>query len=207
MAADEPGEGLRARKKRETRARISDTAMRLFLERGFDQVTVAEVAAAADVSEKTVFNYFATKEELVLDLDADREAAWVAAVTSIPGGTPLAGLRAHVLLRTTSMPTGPAAAFRAVIAGSTLLQARGARMRTRHEAAVTRALSGHLGTRRTDPTPAIIAHQVLAIPPLASRMAQEELAGGAAPSLVVTRVRRLVNRAFDILERGLTPTS
>ena len=58
-------EGLRERKKRQTREAIAAAAMALFHERGFDAVTVADVARAADVSEKTVFNYFPTKEDLV----------------------------------------------------------------------------------------------------------------------------------------------
>jgi AcrR family transcriptional regulator len=57
--------GLRERKKRQTREVIAETARRLFSERGFDRVTVAEIARAADVAEKTVFNYFPTKEDLV----------------------------------------------------------------------------------------------------------------------------------------------
>src|SRR5919107_1205299 len=57
--------GLRERKKEETRRRIAEAARELFVERGFDRVTVAEVARAADVSEKTVLNYFPTKEDLV----------------------------------------------------------------------------------------------------------------------------------------------
>src|SRR3954464_8318315 len=59
-----PIEGLRARKKRVAREAIAATARRLFAERGFDAVTVAEIAAAADVWEKTVFNHFPTKEDL-----------------------------------------------------------------------------------------------------------------------------------------------
>ena len=62
-----PPEGLRERKKRLMRQQLSDTATRMFLERGFDAVRVAEVAEACGVSEKTVFNYFPTKEALVLD--------------------------------------------------------------------------------------------------------------------------------------------
>src|SRR5580700_4982274 len=62
-----PAEGLRERKKRLMRQQLSDTATAMFLERGFDGVRVAEVAAACGVSEKTVFNYFSVKEALVMD--------------------------------------------------------------------------------------------------------------------------------------------
>jgi AcrR family transcriptional regulator len=58
---------LRDRKKRELRQRFSDTASSIFLDRGLDSVSVIEVAAACDVSEKTVYNYFPTKESLLLD--------------------------------------------------------------------------------------------------------------------------------------------
>src|ERR671922_2428172 len=57
--------GLRERKKQQTRELIAGTARRLFTERGFERVTVAEIARTADVSEQTVFNYFPTKEDLV----------------------------------------------------------------------------------------------------------------------------------------------
>jgi AcrR family transcriptional regulator len=60
-------EGLRARKRQEVRTRISDTATRLFKKRGFDAVSVEEVAREADVSKATVFNYFECKEDLLLD--------------------------------------------------------------------------------------------------------------------------------------------
>src|ERR1700691_2068976 len=61
------GGGLRERKKRLLRQQLSDTATRMFMERGFDAVRVIEVAEACGVSDKTVFNYFPTKEALVLD--------------------------------------------------------------------------------------------------------------------------------------------
>jgi AcrR family transcriptional regulator len=67
--------GLRERKKAETRQTISDVATRLFEARGFEPVTVAEIAAAANVSAKTVFNYFPAKEDLFFDAeDAVRDA-------------------------------------------------------------------------------------------------------------------------------------
>jgi AcrR family transcriptional regulator len=62
-----PDEGLRERKRRMTRQRISDVATTLFVARGFDNVTVAEIADYAGVSEKTAYNYFPTKEAMVLD--------------------------------------------------------------------------------------------------------------------------------------------
>src|SRR3954452_13782181 len=60
----QPQPGLRERKKQQTRLLIANTARRLFAERSFESVTVADVARAADVSEATVFNYFPTKEDL-----------------------------------------------------------------------------------------------------------------------------------------------
>jgi AcrR family transcriptional regulator len=73
-------EGLRERKKRQTRQYISDVATGLFLERGFDAVTIAEIADAADVSVNTVYNYFPAKEDLFLDRTQGvvfRLARWV----------------------------------------------------------------------------------------------------------------------------------
>jgi AcrR family transcriptional regulator len=74
-----PGEGLRERKRRLTRQRISDVATVLFSTRGFDNVTVAEVAETVGVSEKTIYNYFPTKEAMVLD-QADEAIAAFAGV-------------------------------------------------------------------------------------------------------------------------------
>ena len=71
--------GLRARKKARTRDAIADAAISLFLAHGFDQVSVNDIAAAAEVSKPTLFRYFATKEDLVLHRFADHngEAARV----------------------------------------------------------------------------------------------------------------------------------
>ena len=85
--AGTPTEGLRERKKRAARETIAATARRLFAERGFDAVTVAEVAAAADVSHKTVFNYFATKEDLAFAGREEGIAQFVAAIAERPTGS------------------------------------------------------------------------------------------------------------------------
>jgi AcrR family transcriptional regulator len=75
-------EGLRERKKRETRQRISDIATGLFLEHGFVTVTIAEVAEASDVSVNTVYNYFPAKEDLFFDRSSgvvEQLSRWVRA--------------------------------------------------------------------------------------------------------------------------------
>src|SRR3954454_3146606 len=78
--------GLRERKKQQTREQIARVAMKLFLKRGFDAVTVAEVADAAGVSEKTVFNYFPAKEDLVFPAGGERFAALLERIRSRPAG-------------------------------------------------------------------------------------------------------------------------
>ena len=89
-------EGLRARKKRLLRQQLSDTATRMFMERGFEAVRVVEVAEACGVSDKTVFNYFPAKEALVLDRLEGTIAALRAALAT-PGLAPLdAALRSSL---------------------------------------------------------------------------------------------------------------
>ncbi|MEU8057145.1 TetR/AcrR family transcriptional regulator [Microbispora bryophytorum] len=86
--------GLRERKKRQTRSLISDVASGLFMQRGFDHVTVAEVAEAAGVSTKTVFNYFPRKEDLFLDRYPEAVELVTQAVRErAEGESPLAALR------------------------------------------------------------------------------------------------------------------
>src|SRR5215211_2138811 len=90
--------GLRERKKQQTRQAIADTACRLFSERGFDAVTVAEIARAVDVAEKTVFNYFPTKEDLFYSrLEAFEEELLSAIREREPGESALAAFRRFML--------------------------------------------------------------------------------------------------------------
>jgi len=89
----QPPPGLRERKRIETRQRIADTASLLFMTRGFEAVTVAEIAAAADVSKVTVFNYFPRKEDMFFDRQPEAQAMLTAAVEDrAPGRTPLAAI-------------------------------------------------------------------------------------------------------------------
>lgn len=99
--------GLRERKKARTRLQISDIATGLFLDRGFDEVTVAEVAKVAGVSVKTVFNYFGSKEDLLFD----REPEWLAAIDALvasrgPGRGLIPVLQADVEVRWPALELG-----------------------------------------------------------------------------------------------------
>lgn len=97
LVGNEPS--LRARKKARTRALLVETAARLFHKRGFDAVTVSEIAHAADVSEQTVYNYFPTKEALVLDEDEAFSAHFAAIVSDRPGGMSVAAVFRRDALR------------------------------------------------------------------------------------------------------------
>jgi AcrR family transcriptional regulator len=87
-------QGLRERKKAATRLAISDVATRLFIERGFDFVTVAEIAEAANVAKMTVFNYFPRKEDLFFDReDEGRSLIREALLKRARGESPLIALQ------------------------------------------------------------------------------------------------------------------
>jgi AcrR family transcriptional regulator len=87
-------EGLRERKKRRTRELIAATAARLFAEHGYEQVSVLDVADAAEVSEQTVYNYFPTKRALVLDRDEYlRDELTTLIANRPPGVSPAAAIR------------------------------------------------------------------------------------------------------------------
>ena len=95
----------RVRKRIRTRQQIADAAAALFAARGYDAVTVAEIARLADVSEQTVYNFFPSKEQLVLDEDAAFEARLVGMIRGRPGGTKVADAvraGAHAFLKEAS---------------------------------------------------------------------------------------------------------
>jgi AcrR family transcriptional regulator len=121
---------LRERKKRETRQRISDVATELFFARGFDAVTIEEIAAAANVSKVTVFNYFARKEDLLFDREDEVKLLLREALGARPKGqSPIDALRRlvdrlreqkHPFARIDSQTVG----FFRVVAASPSLKAR-----------------------------------------------------------------------------------
>ncbi|MEU6036990.1 helix-turn-helix domain-containing protein [Actinomadura sp. NPDC047616] len=90
--------GLRERKKRRTRKKIADTAIGLFLEHGYEPVSLAQIAEAAEVSRRALFAYFPSKEDLVLERVADHESEHAQVVRGRPPEVPpLAALRDHFL--------------------------------------------------------------------------------------------------------------
>ncbi|MBY8342631.1 TetR/AcrR family transcriptional regulator [Streptomyces spinosirectus] len=159
-------EGLRERKKRQTRQYISDVATGLFVERGFDAVTVAEVADAANVSVNTVYNYFPAKEDLFLDRAAgvvDRLSRWVRARDAGESA-------AHAVLRelrreveTVSPGVGLVEGydrFMRVLHGAPSLRSRMWGMQQQIQEHLEQTLREETGTTDADPLPALIAGQI-----------------------------------------------
>ena len=200
-------EGLRARKKRAAREAIAATARRLFAERGFDAVTVAEVAAAADVSEKTVFNYFPTKEDLAFAGREEGIAQFVAAITERPPGTSV--LDVFRAMTTTVLDVFVAGgdedllAVAKIIRGSPTLQERLTVGWESGAAAITAAIAETSGAADDDLVPGIVArtlwftHRSIFLAALNGLLAEEDREQLAA------RLRVAADRAYDQLAAGL----
>jgi AcrR family transcriptional regulator len=105
--------GLRERKKARTRQLIADVAARLFAEQGYDQVAVSDVAREAEVAEQTVYNYFRTKEQLVIDRDQQIQNRLVDLIRNRPPGvSAAAAIRDYVLADVDAIRRTPPAAWR-----------------------------------------------------------------------------------------------
>jgi AcrR family transcriptional regulator len=100
-------EGLRARKRRQTRERISQAAMTLFLDRGFEATTIDDIAAAADVSKRGFFDYFPTKEDVVSAWQDEFGDALAAAVAARPAREPLTKVIEEALISTILAAVNP----------------------------------------------------------------------------------------------------
>ncbi|RBM20420.1 TetR/AcrR family transcriptional regulator [Streptomyces sp. PT12] len=161
--------GLRERKKRQTRQQISEVATGLFLERGFDAVTVAEVAEAANVSVNTVYNYFPTKEELFFDREAalvERPSGWVRhrARGESAAEAVLRGLRRDIVDRRpwVGLYEGHHEVMR-VAMGSETLMTRFMRMTQATGERLRETLAEETGAARGDHVPEVIAGQLMAL--------------------------------------------
>ncbi|MBJ7312740.1 TetR/AcrR family transcriptional regulator [Rugamonas sp. CCM 8940] len=158
----------RSRKRLATRQSISDAATRLFIERGFDQVTVDEIAAAADVGRMTVFNHFPRKEDMFFDREEEgREILLDAMRQRDPRVTPLEALRllAHRLVAEKSPAVDFSArsqGFIATIEASDTLKARTRAIRSELTQLVASALAGSVEREAGDAFAHLAAAMLLA---------------------------------------------
>ncbi|MFJ6833024.1 TetR/AcrR family transcriptional regulator [Streptomyces sp. NPDC091209] len=182
--------GRRERKKAATRRALADAALRLFVERGYEQVGIREIADAADVSTTTLFKHFPVKEALAFDEDADQEARLLAAVHERPPGRSIpAALREHALRHRAAAVDDDAdfTAFIELVDNTPALRDYAQRMWLRHETALAHAIAEESGLPADDPACAALAHFALEAPRIAR--------GSQDP-------RQAVTRAFDLLEKG-----
>jgi AcrR family transcriptional regulator len=205
------GEGLRSRKKRETRQRISDIATALFIERGFDQVTVADVADAAGVSKVTVFNYFPHKEQLFFDRGDEAIALLRGALRSRrPGESIPEAIRGLILdLAAQRHPLSAlrdgVQAFWLVVAASPTLMA-GARAEVDAlEADVASVIAADAGMPEGFPGPRLLAAFLIAACRVIYLYAARRLLAGDSADTIHTDYVALVNQAFDMIGGATAP--
>ena len=199
--------GLRARKKQQTREQISDRATALFLERGFDRVTIAEVAAAADVAKMTVTNYFPRKEDLALDLGEVYIEQLAAIVRDRePGQSALAALR-HAYLTAVAAHDQligfSGEPFARMIADSPALTARVRDFNDDREVALAVALATETGAAPDDITPRVAAAQLAGVLRVLFDEITRRTLAGEADAEIAAALTRDAEIAFDALEPGL----
>lgn len=198
--------GLRERKKQLTYQAVSEAAIAMFLERGFDKVSVAEVAAAADISKPTLFRYFPAKEDLVLHRFADHEDEPARVVAGRPSGdSPLDALRRHFLdgLDRRDPVTGlcdapEVLAFLRLLYGTPSLVARMYAYQGRSEAALARALGGGAPER-------LAAGQIVAVLRILALDNWRRIDAGESADRVYAGAVQAAEQAFVQLRTGLEP--
>ncbi|WP_067186880.1 TetR/AcrR family transcriptional regulator [Microtetraspora niveoalba] len=204
-------EGLRERKKRQTRQRISETAVGLFVERGFEQVTIAEVAAAAEVSVNTVYNYFEAKEDLVLPPEEASPRRLADIVRQRPPGESAAGavlarLRAEIRARerTVGLSAGFGRVLEMMLAAPTLtarLEDLGRRMTD----ALAVVLAEETGAAEDDPLPRAVAWHIGCLHSLVYAEIGRRTAAGENPDTIAAAVLDLLDVVESLLgERVIT---
>src|SRR5207245_8748314 len=201
--------GLRERKKQQTRELIAEAARRLFADRGFDQVTVAEVARAANVSEVTVFNYFPTKEDLLYGGMQFFEESLLDAVRSRqPGASVLEAFRRPIFEGFKRLATDEATA--AIIASGKMIQASPAlEMREREIVAnYTRQLADLLadeaGAKPGDVEVMGVASALMGVQRALVAYVRAGVLAGRRGEKLTSDARSQATRAFARLEKGLS---
>jgi AcrR family transcriptional regulator len=206
--ADQPG--LRERQAQRTREVIQDAATRLFLASGFHAVGVNEIAAAAEVSKRTLFKYFPSKEDLVIGAFADHADEAARAVLSGPvGSSPLATLHEHFLdgLARRDPVTGlddrpHTLAFVDMVLSAPSLQAR----LLLYQGTAEQALAGALQRARpasADCTARLAACQIFAVCRTLAEDNRRCLAAGATAQERFPDAVEAAGHAFALLRHGL----
>jgi AcrR family transcriptional regulator len=208
---EQPTPGLRERKKAQTRQRIAEVARRLFLERGFDPVTVAEVAREADVAQKTVFNYFPSKEDLFYGrLEAFEEELLAAVRERKPGESVIAAFREFVTkqrgvlqLEDDDEATGQLRAINRVITESPALLAREREVFDRYTDSLAELLAKETRSREGAIEPRVVASALIDVHRLLIGYVRERTLAGDPARDIARGVRGQAKRAFALLEGGL----
>jgi AcrR family transcriptional regulator len=202
--------GLRERKKQQTRELIAETARRLFVERGFDDVKVAEVAREADVSEKTVFNYFPTKEDLFYWRLEEFESELLEAIRErTPGESFLTAFGRFVLQRRGLLAEQDpdAVEFLArmtrMIEESPALLAREAQVFDRYTGSLAALMAQETGAGLDDVEPWVAANALMGVHRAVVGYSRRRVLAGARNPGLVRAVRAQGKRALAALEAGL----
>jgi AcrR family transcriptional regulator len=192
--------GLRETKKLATRQQIASVAMHLFVQRGFDHVTVAEVAAEAGLSEKTVFNYFPTKEDLFFDEVPDRLRALTDAIKN-RGDESICDALCRLQVEQCDRLQSPGfARFARVIEESPALQAKEADAMARFGQVLAKALFEE-GVAERDAR--LVAGLLLTVQRQCFRAAREQALAGKSGPAAVRHLQQDVQRAYQLLQHGL----
>jgi AcrR family transcriptional regulator len=200
--------GLRERKKQQTRQLIADAALRLFAERGFDAVPVADVARAADVSEGTVFNYFPRKEDLFYAQMESFEAALIDAVRergpgeSVPEAFARFVLERSVVLAEEARADVIAKAAR-IVGASPVLQAREREVVELATRSLAELIAEETGAGPGDIEPLVAAHALMGAQRALVAHVRALVLGGARGPRLESDVREQAERAFARLDQGL----
>ena len=201
--------GLRERKKLKTREHIAETARGLFAERGFERVTVAEIARIAEVAEQTVYNYFPTKEDLVYwRLESFEQALLSAIRDRPPGETLLAAFRRWLLAQRGLLAEEPLSdelkSITRMITKSPALLAREQEIFARYTDTLARLIATETRARPGDIEPWVAANALLGTHRALVHYARTKILDGATRNPRLTRnIRAQADTALTRLEAGL----
>ena len=200
--------GLRERKKQQTRQQIFEAARGLFEKKGFDRVSVAEIARAADVSEVTVFNYFPTKEDLFYGGMEFFEEQLIESVRSRPkGDSAVKAFRRRLLVgadRLESKPTAEAILKAAqLVSASPSLVAREREIVERFTARLAELLAQETGADAEDVEPLTVASALMATHRALVGYVRRRVLAGRRGARLAEEYRSQARRAFARVERGL----